>query len=379
MTAQDSNQDFFDLLSEQNQISDPFGEQEIFVKDASGKLQSFKGGSVLESTQPSVQVATQPLTAKSVVLPTVAEPVDYPSIVDRIVRSTQLKITDVGAAQRFRSILEARLRKVRNPLQTREALTASPLLGGLGLAADQTDRILGLVNAELATLEDQRRQATSFEPFADLQQEAEKILAQNPIPPKVPPTLRFDMSQPAGGSRATTVPRPSISGSSVSAQPLTDVAASVQSTIHVSPISAIVPTPIAPPASARPAVFQRASSAQRFQDVKFSPRLMGPTEELRNFGLEDFRRLAPTPQQAVEKLFAKIELLEEESFSKKIEGIKAWKESLLNRLYLRLGDESMESKRPIAAIIAERAARNEPTLTDEEFEVIMDFNQQLRY
>jgi len=46
------------------------------------------------------------------------------------------------------------------------------------------------------------------------------------------------------------------------------------------------------------------------------------------------------PQEAISKIKEKIDLLGEDSLVKKAGGIKAWKESEVNKLYLELGEES---------------------------------------
>jgi hypothetical protein len=115
-------------------------------------------------------------------------------------------------------------------------------------------------------------------------------------------------------------------------------------------------------------------------DVKITPkRLMGPVEELRSITLKDFRRLSKDPKEATLKLKDKVDLLgEEQSFEVKTSGIKAWRESPVNKLYLEILRRSLEGK-PITDVIAELEAKGEDALTKPEFDAIMKFNREIRF
>lgn len=121
------------------------------------------------------------------------------------------------------------------------------------------------------------------------------------------------------------------------------------------------------------------SQKVKVEDVKYVPRVMGPLDELRYMDLINFRRLDKAPSAAAEKIKNKISLLEEEGYAKKLEGIKAWRSSPINKLYLAIGHLSISGNKPIDVIIEERKAKGEDYLADEEFKVIMDLNKGLRF
>jgi hypothetical protein len=106
---------------------------------------------------------------------------------------------------------------------------------------------------------------------------------------------------------------------------------------------------------------------------------MGPVDELRQLSLKEFRRLGVNPIDASEKIQEKIGLLEDESLVKKAEGIKAWKESEVNKVYLAIGAASMAYKKPIEVVIREFKEENKPFLAPEEFNVVADLNKKLSY
>lgn len=113
--------------------------------------------------------------------------------------------------------------------------------------------------------------------------------------------------------------------------------------------------------------------------VKAPINLTGPVEELSAMTLQNFRRLASGPAQQAEKILAKIALLEKDSVTKKSQGIEAWRNSEVYRLYLDLGEESLKSAKNIAAIIKSRLDSNQESLSVEEFAAISDLNKNLRF
>ncbi len=117
----------------------------------------------------------------------------------------------------------------------------------------------------------------------------------------------------------------------------------------------------------------------RIEDVKHVPRLEGPVDELKNMDLVNFRRLSRSPQEAARKIKEKIIYLEEEKYSKRIEGIRAWRTSPLNKLYLQIGQDSIAGKKSVEEILKARVTGGGEFLTTDEFEAIMALNKELRF
>lgn len=113
--------------------------------------------------------------------------------------------------------------------------------------------------------------------------------------------------------------------------------------------------------------------------AKTPANLTGPVEELSYMTLQNFRRLASGPAQQAEKILAKIALLEKDSVTKKAQGIEAWRNSEVYRLYLDLGEESLKLAKNISTIIQDRLNNNQDTLSAEEFAAISDLNKNLRF
>lgn len=117
----------------------------------------------------------------------------------------------------------------------------------------------------------------------------------------------------------------------------------------------------------------------KMEDVKYVPKLMGPIDELREMNLVNFRRLSQDPAEAARKIEEKIKFLEEDRYSKKVEGIKAWRSSPINKLYLEIGQEGIIVARGIENAIKAREKCKKDFLTLKEFNEIIDLNKRIRY
>ena len=113
-------------------------------------------------------------------------------------------------------------------------------------------------------------------------------------------------------------------------------------------------------------------------DVRFTPHLTGPVEELRQLALKDFRRLSKDPREATLKIKDKIDLLDDLGFEVKTQGIKAWQECEVNKTYLSMLRRSLEGT-PIVDVAAELEKKREPFLNKDEFAAIMELNRKLRF
>ena len=121
------------------------------------------------------------------------------------------------------------------------------------------------------------------------------------------------------------------------------------------------------------------SPKRNIDDVKKAPKLVGPIEELQSMSVAIFRRLSQSPKEAIAKINAKIELLEDEGYSKRLEGVKAWRQSPINRLYISIGQEAINQSSNIETVIKNWTTQGKECLRADEFQVIMDLNKNLRF
>ena len=118
----------------------------------------------------------------------------------------------------------------------------------------------------------------------------------------------------------------------------------------------------------------------RMDDVKFTPKTLTPIDELATMTLKKFRYLGATATERAQKIKEKIDLLSEYGYSKRLQGINAWRHSPLNSLYLKIGQLSINKGEPAEQILAEATQQGkEDTLTLDEFKAILNLNKQLRF
>lgn len=122
-----------------------------------------------------------------------------------------------------------------------------------------------------------------------------------------------------------------------------------------------------------------APRGKQVDDVKRELRLVGPVDELAKLNLETFRRLGQDTASRAAKIISKINSLQDESLAKKAAGIKAWRQSPLHKMYVSLGQASMENSISVEEIIKQYASSGKEIITFEEFEAISDINRKLRF
>ena len=144
---------------------------------------------------------------------------------------------------------------------------------------------------------------------------------------------------------------------------------------HVAPVAPIK-SALGPIASSRPA-FVSSNSKQAMHDIKPIPKVMGPIEELQFLDLLNFRRLGKTPDEITAKIFAKIKLLEVDGYDKMVLGVKAWRQSPVNHLYLKMMKEAINKGLTIKNFASSMEKENKDYLSLLEIEAILLMNSKL--
>jgi hypothetical protein len=271
----------------------------------------------------------------------------------------------------LRNIIISSVKNIRDRFETKEMLVFSPLEGGVGLSEALAEKIIQA--SETNRQEFLNNKPNSAPISTPLQAEAESLLAE--VLPEIKILTAEKLDEP---KRPTEKITPVISEK---------LPVKKEKKFTIPAVSEIKPlkqrTDLFDNSFIKPQSFTEKPVIKnqiiKTEPVKFSPKLLGPIEEIKTSNLENFRRLDPDPQKATEKIMKKIELLDEESIVQKVKGISAWKESEPYRLYLKLGLQAMEEKCSMSEIISKKQSLNELTLTEEEVEAIMELNQKLRY
>ena len=112
-------------------------------------------------------------------------------------------------------------------------------------------------------------------------------------------------------------------------------------------------------------------------DVKSRPRIFTPIDELTFMTIKNFRQLSKDPQVAIDLIKRKVDAIVQDDFGKKVEAINAWKQSPVNRMYVRVLKDALSSGTPADKALAKYKKEDPDFLTDDEFQAIIRLNQDL--
>ncbi|MDP3244142.1 MAG: hypothetical protein Q8M83_00605 [bacterium] len=365
------------------------GLSEEIAEGVKGRLIKFFKDSPSEVEQEKTEVENEIVKKESAppagpikpILPIAADKSPLVNELDRLVgdtvRENGVNFSDQILTNRFRFLVSARLRDIKDVLETRETLLRDQKIGGLGLKEQEAERIISVVEKNFKEFHKKWREAEErkIEEWKKKQTEdaADKKSRTQAKAAAEMEEMRFKLLARAGikeKQEKIVAPKPELPK-----PPIMAVASSQK------PSKPSLPSrkPSLPPLPTAPSTPSPTSFRPKMIDVKFTPRLLSPLEELREMKLADFRRLARDPEEIILKIKAKIDLLEHESFAKKMQGIEAWRQSEPARLYRELSGQALNSGKTIDQAIFERENKKEPTLTVQEFYAIMELNKSLRF
>jgi hypothetical protein len=381
-----SNEELNLDVSDEIVVKDEFGNFKVLI---SGQLQDYKEETVVKKSLPAEKLFTkQGLVNKEVLADQLMPPTPVPwkkqegaafyfhpedeeevsklanketgeqinlePLVEEVLKQSGLLFASEGIRQKVKNIITARLKHVREQGETRGALVRIPTEGGAGLSEADANVLLLLVSQKLEQIE-------SGQVAPATENELDKLIKQ------ADDVYDFD-SRPTGDVAKS------------SSESFAD------NLVAAKPEFTKIPTYIEPPTASKPdttqSKFKRSpilSSRPKLSDVTQVERVRGPIEELKYINLSELHRIGTSALDNIARIKDKIDALEEESFNKKVEGIKAWRHSPLYNLYLDIGRQSMEQGKSVSQVIMERDQLDKETLTLPEFEKVSDLNQELRY
>ncbi|MFH1233063.1 MAG: hypothetical protein V1649_00200 [Patescibacteria group bacterium] len=311
---------------------------------------------------------------------TIALPEEY--LLDQIISKAEINFGSETLAERFKQILKIYLRGIRNKIETKQTLIKSFENGGLSFDEVSAEQVLFIVDDSLKNA----NQSSSPQPL------------ERKTPP--PPLVSVEEATPPLSGWRSAIDSLEDIGARDFEYDLATLVKQKKESPHIPSYQgggAVKPVELIKkslPQLLKKDVFQKdiglpqrliirprtePDNKVKMEDVKFVPRVMGPIEELRYLDLINFRRLSLEPKKATKKIKEKINLLEEDSYAKRLEGIKAWRSCAVSKLYLDIGHASISAKKPIDVIIEERKKKKQDYLTTLEFETIADFNKSLRF
>lgn len=315
---------------------------------------------------------------------------------DTIVSLVQINFGSQELSDRFRSILKTYVRGIRDNIETKQTLKKTFVGGGLGFDVDSTDKVMAIADGvkggenismkspiKIKLPEDEKISDLKNIGVRDLDYDFSSAIAKKTeeknISSPVERPKNLDISHELAPPPPSLVPinKKTENQSPKKIEPEKAKEKIVPKKQNKMPMEKFE-IKRSGGASYRAPV--DVAGKKRMEDVKYvPPKTMNPIDELRYMDLVNFRRLAIDPQKQVAKIKEKIDLLEEEKYSKRAEAISAWRQSPVNRLYLDIGHKSISENKPIDVIIEEKKNSGEDYLTPDELAVIMDLNKGLRF
>lgn len=329
------------------------------------------------------------------------------------------KPADEYLARRLKYVISSRLRDIRTPLELKQLLARDSKVGGLGLPRDRVDALAAQIEdvykkfhepimlEEKSKLDkqleeqklkiDERRKHEAEEHAQwykdkvlarkEEEDQRSKLAAQmrssfdaagKPIPEVHPMDIKEQKTETARFGEMV----PAVSAGATPVVPSAPTAGSPPS------VAAMAGAPLQ---AARPEVKISKASADlrsavpagrpRLDDVAAygGPQLTGPIRELKNLTLSEFRRLAKDPEIAAQKIMQRIETLGQESFDKRVEGIKAWQTSPLQQAYMQMVAASFAAGKPVAQLAEDKRQAGEDVPSPAELSAIITFNSKLHF
>jgi hypothetical protein len=355
-----------------------------------------------------------------------AAPPDLPTamstVINNVIGRHNLRFDDEIKKKRFFTVIESRLKNIRDSIETEEVLIRASKVGGLELAPEIAKNIISAVEEEANKLPElklkeepllEEKKVTSA--LKDITSETEQVLKESdsmlaPAPPAFIPRPKVSaeeekkevispQSEKAIAEEELAKPEEKIVIEEKKPEPPVESAVKptpseepreIPFKKQAPPVSQSVSTPsVAQPVEE---LYQRSPEdemakmarirkpePQRPQvvDIKRPVVAVGPVEELAEIDLKELRRLGTNPKDAAEKILEKVYLLEEESWKIRMDGIKAWQSSPVHHLYLETGRQSIESGKTVEEAIQMLANEKKPHLLIEEFFAINDLNSKL--
>jgi len=213
------------------------------------------------------------------------------------------------------------------------------------------------------------------ESFAEEIEKTEELLDATPeLAPPAPMVVEQEtpakQPEPIHVSEPESAPESPVKESAVSNDITKSVSEKTQITVKEHPVD----KPVAVHESPNPNIIRSSSDNGRpkVEDVKFVPKLFGPIDELAQLDLSNYRRLADDPQRACQKIMDKLDLLEDDSMEKRVQGINALKQSPLYNLYSKVITESFSTGSAFNQVIDAGGG-----LKLDEFKAIMDLNKKI--
>jgi len=376
-----------------NEVLKYLGAEELIETMSSSDV-GVKYTPVSRNTPPTAPKLTE--TDESIFQQVKGKQIEIKEIVKEIKEKLGLTFEDEILEKRFENIISSYLKDVRNEIQLEEILTRSKKIGGMELSSEKVIEILKIIrelkiqNPELKIEEEIDRGKKNG---IDLLETKPIILEEEAKEEKKPSETDRNIIQSDVGGKMAKTKEPEVEKKPIFDEEvkkkfeggtimptLKGLEKQIEAERQRETDRNIIRRDETGQTEKEetPIQIRRPISGEKLvEDISLKPLAVGPIEELSGLNLIDFQRWGG--EKTCQIIFDKINLLGEESLSKKAAGVSAWQRSPLFRLYLEIGREAMEKKKSLIEIIEERKRQNLPTLEISEFEAIVELNRKLRF
>ncbi len=289
--------------------------------------------------------------------------------VSRICAQEAFTFFDPEQKKRCVDIVNSRVREVRDVYQTRDALERLWESGGLGMTGRRLADMMELIEQVIDHNRTQQQthveqiRAHAVKQHQDVQdQQSELAQKEAQILSKKYVHTTGKLPKESIEPTAPSLSRTSIARSSQVQQQQQEAKIDVDKVRSVIQRATALPKHIP-------------STKSYVQDVKPVPRLLGPIEELQSMELQQFRRLSKDPQQAADRVKDMMELLTDQGYTKRVEGLKAFQSSPLMKLYASITKQALISGKQVNEILAQEPGN----LSKQEYQTLMKLNADLRF
>ncbi len=137
------------------------------------------------------------------------------------------------------------------------------------------------------------------------------------------------------------------------------------------------PAPVKPMLTVGSVVPQ--NSGKPMTDIQPVKRLVGPIDELGGMTAVEFRRLSSVPADAAQKIEDILSTLESQSYEDRVKGVKAWRQSPMNQLYVAMTTQALLQGVGLAEIATRKRSAGEESLSPAEIRAVSALNERLRF
>lgn len=383
-----------------------FDDHEIIFKDKDGKLKVLKDGKIFDAQEEQEKKEEKPVAPKpeekkaDVNIPKELE--THENILERgaldIAREAQIHLADETLKKRFTNLVISRFKDIRDSIEAREMLLKAKDLGGMGFSLGEADTIMKAMEERYKSQMNIKGRVAQevvlipkTEEFVTIKRQAKPL---QPAPQEAPATkmgggvpLKIEKNNEFSEARKDILKL-------IQEMPDYEILPGLsKNTPQKEPIPPIIPPIIVEekkglgkepqmslkeekksPTVAKPIEEKTAPPAQK-PEIK----LIGPVDELREVDITEFHRIDSDPVRACQRIKEKLTTLEQYSFAELARGIAAWRQSGVYKLYVDIGRMSIMGKIPVEEVIQDLKNQGKPYLTLNEFNAIMDLNEQIRF